>query len=66
MQIFTPENIVENYLKWWDGHARQTGQLHNRFLEMRQAGLHHLAGSIEQQLESFRRTDPGVIARTAL
>jgi len=61
MQIYTPENIVENYLKWWEGHARQSRQIHNRFLEMRQAGLQHLAGTIEKRLEYFRRSNPRVM-----
>jgi 3-hydroxymyristoyl/3-hydroxydecanoyl-(acyl carrier protein) dehydratase len=54
MQINTPENILENYGKWWDGHLRQTGQVHGRFLDLRQAGLRQRAGSIGQQLEFHR------------
>ena len=54
MQITTPENILENYMKWWDGHTRQAGQIQDRFLELRQAGLRQLAGAIEQQVESLR------------
>jgi 3-hydroxymyristoyl/3-hydroxydecanoyl-(acyl carrier protein) dehydratase len=61
MQILTPENILENYLKWWDGHTRQTRQIHNRFLEMRQAGLHQLADAIEQQVESCGTIKPGSV-----
>jgi 3-hydroxymyristoyl/3-hydroxydecanoyl-(acyl carrier protein) dehydratase len=60
MQIIKPETILENYLKWWDGHTRQTGQLHEVFLEMRQAGLRHLAGTIQQQVDSYRLVDPGL------
>jgi 3-hydroxymyristoyl/3-hydroxydecanoyl-(acyl carrier protein) dehydratase len=59
MQTLTPEDIRENYLKWWDGHTRQTGQIHDRFLEIRQAGLRQLAGSIEQKVESIRPINPG-------
>src|SRR5450756_2678413 len=54
MQTRTPEDILENYMKWWNGHTRQTGQIHDRFLELRQAGLRQLAGTIEQQVESHR------------
>jgi 3-hydroxymyristoyl/3-hydroxydecanoyl-(acyl carrier protein) dehydratase len=59
MQTLTPEDIRENYLKWWDGHTRQTGLVHDRFLEMRQAGLRQLAGAIEQQVESCRPLNSG-------
>jgi 3-hydroxymyristoyl/3-hydroxydecanoyl-(acyl carrier protein) dehydratases len=59
VQILTPEDIRENYLKWWDGHTRQAGQIHDRFLEMRQAGLRQLAGTIEQQVESCRSLNSG-------
>ncbi|MCX6033510.1 MAG: hypothetical protein NTV38_00825 [Chloroflexi bacterium] len=59
MQMLTPENVLENYLKWWDGHAQQTGRIHNLFLEMRQAGLRQLAGTIEQQVDSCRPVNPG-------
>ena len=54
MQTPTSEDILENYKKWWDGHTRQAGQIHDRFLELRQAGLRQLAGSLEQQVESYR------------
>ena len=59
MQTLTPEDIRENYLKWWDGHTRQTGQIHDRFLELRQTGLRQLAGDIEQQVESCRSFHSG-------
>jgi len=54
MQPHTPEDILENYMKWWDGHTRQAGQIHDRFLELRQAGLRQLADTIEQWLASCR------------
>ncbi|MFH1524315.1 MAG: hypothetical protein ABIF04_05070 [Chloroflexota bacterium] len=54
MQTPTPENILENYTNWWDGHIRQTGQIHHQFLELRQTGLHQLASSIGRQVESCR------------
>jgi len=41
-------------MKWWDGHTRQAGQIHDRFLELRQAGLRQLADTIEQWLASCR------------
>jgi 3-hydroxymyristoyl/3-hydroxydecanoyl-(acyl carrier protein) dehydratase len=59
MQMLTPENVLENYLKWWDGHTRQTGRIHDLFLEMRQAGLRQLANIIEQKVESCRTIHPG-------
>jgi 3-hydroxymyristoyl/3-hydroxydecanoyl-(acyl carrier protein) dehydratase len=54
MQTHTPETILENYLNWWTGHTRETSQIHERFLEMRQAGLHQLAGDLEHQIETHR------------
>ena len=59
MQTHSPEDILENYMKWWDGHTRQVGQIHDRFLELRQAGLRQLAGTIEQQVESCRPLNSG-------
>jgi 3-hydroxymyristoyl/3-hydroxydecanoyl-(acyl carrier protein) dehydratase len=59
MQTHTPEDILENYMKWWNGHTRQTGQIHDRFLGLRQVGLHQLAGTIEQQVESYRPLNSG-------
>ena len=59
MQPLTPEDIRENYVKWWDGHTRQVGQVHDRFLEMRQAGLDQLAGTIENEVESCRSINSG-------
>jgi 3-hydroxymyristoyl/3-hydroxydecanoyl-(acyl carrier protein) dehydratase len=59
MQTLTSENILENYMYWWDGHNRQAGQIHGRFLELRQAGLRQLAGAIEQRLESCRPINSG-------
>ncbi len=55
MQTQTPEGIRENYLKWWDGHTRQVGQIHDRFLELRQAGLRQMADAIHQQVEASRQ-----------
>jgi len=52
MQILIPDDIRENYLEWWDGHTLQIGQIHGQFLELRHAGLRHLAGNIEQQVQS--------------
>jgi 3-hydroxymyristoyl/3-hydroxydecanoyl-(acyl carrier protein) dehydratase len=54
MQRYKQEDILANYLKWWDEHIRETGQIHDRFLELRQAGLRQLAGSIKHQLEASR------------
>jgi 3-hydroxymyristoyl/3-hydroxydecanoyl-(acyl carrier protein) dehydratase len=65
MQTLSPEDIRENYLKWWDEHTRQTGQIHDRFLEMRQSGLRQLAGAIEQQVGSSRPFNSGPL-RTLL
>jgi 3-hydroxymyristoyl/3-hydroxydecanoyl-(acyl carrier protein) dehydratase len=59
MQTYPPENVLENYMKWWDGHTRQTGKIHDRFLELRQAGLRQLAGTIEQQVDSCRPLHSG-------
>ncbi|HEX7542241.1 MAG TPA: hypothetical protein VF352_08930 [Anaerolineales bacterium] len=59
MQTLTSENILENYMIWWDGHNQQAGQIHDRFMELRQAGLRQLAGSIEQQVESCRPLNSG-------
>ena len=39
MQPNKSEDIRANYLKWWDGHIRETGQIHDRFLKLRKAGL---------------------------
>ncbi|MGZ6347785.1 MAG: hypothetical protein ACXWNC_09505, partial [Anaerolineales bacterium] len=46
-------------MKWWDEHARKTGQIHNHFLEMRQAGLRQLASSIEKKVAAARPLNPG-------
>jgi 3-hydroxymyristoyl/3-hydroxydecanoyl-(acyl carrier protein) dehydratase len=59
MQIQKQEDILANYQKWWDGHIRETGQIHDRFLELRQAGLRQLAGSIEQQVNASRSLSSG-------
>jgi 3-hydroxymyristoyl/3-hydroxydecanoyl-(acyl carrier protein) dehydratase len=59
MQTHTPENIQENYRKWWEGHTRETRKIHDRFMELRQAGLRQLAGAIEQQVVSCRPLNSG-------
>src|SRR5271157_1097592 len=59
MSTSTSEDILENYMKWWDGHTRQAGQIHARFLEMRQAGLRQLADTLEQQVTSCRPLNSG-------
>jgi len=59
MQTITSEDILENYMKWWDGHTRQVGKIHDHFLELRQAGLRKLAGDIKQQVESIRPSNTG-------
>jgi 3-hydroxymyristoyl/3-hydroxydecanoyl-(acyl carrier protein) dehydratase len=59
MQTPTHKGILENYIKWWDGHVRQSGQIHNRLLELRLAGLRQLAGSIKQQVESCQSIPSG-------
>jgi 3-hydroxymyristoyl/3-hydroxydecanoyl-(acyl carrier protein) dehydratase len=53
MKSISSDNILENYINWWGGHVCQTRQVHEQFLEMRQAGLRALAGSMTQQVESF-------------
>ena len=59
MQTITSAEITANYLKWWDEHAGKTGQIHDRFLEMRQVGLRKLAGSIEKQVAAARPLNSG-------
>lgn len=59
MQTHTPEDILDKYMKWWDGHIRQVGQIHDRFLDLRQSGLRQLAGTIEQHVDSCRLINPG-------
>jgi 3-hydroxymyristoyl/3-hydroxydecanoyl-(acyl carrier protein) dehydratase len=53
MQPITRERIVEDYVNWWDGHTRQTGQIHDHFLKFRQTGLHQLASTIKHQVNSY-------------
>jgi len=53
MHTLTSENILDNYMKWWDGHTRHAGQIHDHFLGMRQVGLRLLAGNLEQQVKSY-------------
>ncbi len=55
-------DILENYLQWWQAHTHRLGQLHGQFLELRQAGLQQVAGSIENQLARSRPI-PAVSAR---
>jgi 3-hydroxymyristoyl/3-hydroxydecanoyl-(acyl carrier protein) dehydratase len=59
MQTYSTEDILENYMNWWVGHTRETRQIHDRFLELRQAGLRQLAGSIERQVETYRPLNSG-------
>jgi len=59
MQTITSAEITANYLKWWDEHVGKTGQIHDRFLEMRQVGLRQLAGSIEKQVAAARPLNSG-------
>ena len=59
MQIKPSENTLENYMKWWVGHARQAGQIHGRFLELRQAGLRQLAETIKGQVDFHRPINAG-------
>ncbi len=54
MQSPSPDNILENYVNWWDNHTRESRLVHERFLEMRLAGLRQLAGILEQNVETFR------------
>ncbi len=58
MQSHTLEKIRANYVNWWDGHSRQTGQIHNRFLELRLVGLHQLAETIASQVKSNKPSNP--------
>ncbi len=59
METITSAEILANYQKWWDGHTRATGQIHDQFLEMRRAGLRHLADSIEKQVADIRPLNSG-------
>jgi 3-hydroxymyristoyl/3-hydroxydecanoyl-(acyl carrier protein) dehydratase len=59
MHTHTSEDILENYMKWWVGHTRETRQIHGRFLELRQAGLRQLARTIERQVETCRPLNSG-------
>jgi len=61
MQTHASDDILENYMKWWEEHTRQAGQVHDRFQELRQAGLRQLAGTIEQQLASYRGLNSGPV-----
>ncbi len=54
MQSLSPENLLENYINWWDNHTQESRLIHERFLEMRQAGLHQLAGILERKVGAFR------------
>jgi len=57
MHTLTATDILENYTNWREEHARQAGQIHHRFLELRQTGLRQLAASVRQQVESCRPLD---------
>ena len=59
MQKLTPESILKNYGNRLAEHTRQSVQVHDRFLELRKAGLRQLAGTIEQQVRSSRALDSG-------
>src|SRR3989304_969041 len=61
MEAYRSEEILQKYLKWWDGHTLQVGQIHDRFLTLRQAGLRHLADSIEVQVKSSRASFAGQV-----
>jgi 3-hydroxymyristoyl/3-hydroxydecanoyl-(acyl carrier protein) dehydratase len=50
MQNLGSSSIRAAYLKWWDEHVRVSGQLHETFLELRQAGLRQLAANIKEQV----------------
>ncbi|MGA2503443.1 MAG: hypothetical protein ABSG01_05065 [Anaerolineales bacterium] len=54
MQNVSSAEIRANYMKWWDGHVQEVGQLHDRFLDLRQVGLRQLADSIERQVAAYR------------
>lgn len=59
MQNLNSAEILSNYQKWWEGHIRETGQAHGRFLEMRQAGLRQMAENIGLHVAAVSSTDPG-------
>ncbi len=59
MQTHTPDDILKNYMQWWDGHVQHAGQIHDRFLELRQAGLRQIADNIAHQVSSYNPLKPG-------
>ena len=65
MQTPPSSDILDNYLKWWQAHTRQLGQVHGQFLELRQAGLQQVAGGIQNQLAASRPVN-GAPARDLL
>ena len=59
MQNINSSAIHSAYLKWWDEHVRASGQLHGRFLKLRQEGLRQFAASIERQVATSRSLPSG-------
>ena len=52
MQTHQSSDILDNYMKWWQAHTHQVGQIHGQFLELRQAGLQQAANSMEVTAKS--------------
>jgi 3-hydroxymyristoyl/3-hydroxydecanoyl-(acyl carrier protein) dehydratase len=52
------EELINRYLNWGDAHSRQTEQIHASFLQLRRAGLRHLAETLKQQVDFDQLTTP--------
>jgi 3-hydroxymyristoyl/3-hydroxydecanoyl-(acyl carrier protein) dehydratase len=53
MQNISSAEIRANYMRWWDEHLRETGQLQGLLLEQRQTGLRQLARTIAGQVTAY-------------
>jgi 3-hydroxymyristoyl/3-hydroxydecanoyl-(acyl carrier protein) dehydratase len=54
MQNLNPSSLHAAYLEWGDDHLRANRRLHERFLEMRQAGMRQLASRIQGEIAASR------------
>ena len=63
MPMKSSQHILDDYTRWWNGHTRHTGDIHNHFLETRKTGLRQIGSLIKKHVEfsnspNFSRPHP--------
>jgi 3-hydroxymyristoyl/3-hydroxydecanoyl-(acyl carrier protein) dehydratase len=54
MQPKSPQNVIDNYIKWMDRNTHEIDKIHSTFLDLRLMGMRQLGSLIEQQVKSYR------------